>query len=111
MTVRKTKTVVDLESGGDLIMERCVMLICIFLFGPLSLQAEQDRPKRLPPDQREEYEARMEKYYFSGNWYGQASCGIIYILAISLERADNDLLWCFAPFTSCVLFTHLLDTG
>jgi len=39
----------------------------------------------------------MEKYYFNGNWYGQSSCGIIYILAIALERADNDLLWYFSP--------------
>ena len=38
----------------------------------------------------------MEKYYFGGNWYGRASCGIIYILAIALERADNDVLWCFS---------------
>jgi hypothetical protein len=47
----------------------------------------------------------MEKYYFSGNWYGQASCGIIYILAIALERADNDLLWYFSAPSHLAYFS------
>jgi cell division control protein 45 len=44
-------------------------------------------------DQYDEYTARLEKYYTSGTFRGQAASGIVYMLATVLERVDNDLLW------------------
>ena len=44
-------------------------------------------------DQRNEYKARLEKYWSSGTMHGQSASGTVYILATVLERVDNDLLW------------------
>lgn len=51
------------------------------------------RPQRLSGEQRDIYEARLEKHYMSGTWYGQSATSVVYILATVLERVDNDLLW------------------
>lgn len=39
------------------------------------------------------YSERVEKHYTAGTWYGQAASGIMYALAVLLERVDNDILW------------------
>ena len=39
------------------------------------------------------YTAIIEKYYMAGTHYGQAASTTIYLLANSLSRTDNDLLW------------------
>lgn len=44
-------------------------------------------------DQRDEYNARLEKYWSHGTMHGQSASGTVYILATVLERVDNDLLW------------------
>jgi cell division control protein 45 len=35
----------------------------------------------------------LDKYYMSGTSCGQSAAGIVYVLATTLERVDNDLLW------------------
>ena len=52
------------------------------------------RPHRLSNEQRGAYEARLEKHYMSGTWYGQSASSTVYFLATVLERVDNDFLWC-----------------
>lgn len=44
-------------------------------------------------EQRDQYLVLLDKYYMSGTWYGQSAAGIVYILATTLERVDNELLW------------------
>lgn len=39
------------------------------------------------------YSAIIEKYYMAGTHYGLAASSTIYLLANSLSRTDNDLLW------------------
>ncbi|KAG8821865.1 hypothetical protein FRC17_009712 [Serendipita sp. 399] len=53
----------------------------------------EDKPKRMTEDEYDEYVAKLERYYLSGTFHGQAASGVIYVLATKLERADNDLLW------------------
>lgn len=48
---------------------------------------------KLSRDDRAAYQARQEKYYFAGSHWGQSAAVTIYLLATSLERVDNDLLW------------------
>ena len=40
------------------------------------------------------YNERLEKHYSMGTWYGQATSGVVYALAVLLDRVDNDILWC-----------------
>ncbi|KAK7449691.1 DNA replication initiation factor cdc45 [Stygiomarasmius scandens] len=54
---------------------------------------DEEQPRRMTADERDTYVARLEKHYMAGTWYGQSASGTIYILATSLERVDNDLLW------------------
>ncbi|KAG7086638.1 hypothetical protein E1B28_002580 [Marasmius oreades] len=54
---------------------------------------DEDRPRRMTHDERDEYLTRLEKHYMAGTWHGQSASGTIYILATALERVDNDLLW------------------
>ncbi|KAJ8093268.1 DNA replication initiation factor cdc45 [Marasmius tenuissimus] len=54
---------------------------------------DEDRPRRMTRDERDEHLARLEKHYMAGTWHGQSSSGTIYILATAMERVDNDLLW------------------
>ncbi|KAH7909249.1 CDC45 family [Hygrophoropsis aurantiaca] len=51
-----------------------------------------DERPRMSRDQRDDYTARVNKYY-DGSWYGQSASATIYILATVLERVDCDLLW------------------
>lgn len=51
------------------------------------------RLHRLSSEQRDAYEARLEKHYMSGTWYGQSASNTVYFLATVLERVDNDFLW------------------
>ncbi|KAI0306549.1 CDC45 family [Multifurca ochricompacta] len=51
------------------------------------------RHLRVSREQRDQYYALVDKYYMSGTWYGRSTAGIVYILATTLERVDNDLLW------------------
>ncbi|KAG8827604.1 hypothetical protein FRC17_007750 [Serendipita sp. 399] len=53
----------------------------------------EDKPKRMTEDEYDEYVAKLERYYLSGTFHGQAASGVIYVLATKLERTDNDLLW------------------
>lgn len=39
------------------------------------------------------YAAVIEKYYMAGTFYGQAASSTVYVLAMTLSRTDNDLLW------------------
>jgi cell division control protein 45 len=48
-------------------------------------------------DERDLYTARLDKYYLAGTWYGQSASGTLYILATTLERVDNELLWSVLP--------------
>ncbi|KAL0578140.1 DNA replication initiation factor cdc45 [Marasmius crinis-equi] len=54
---------------------------------------DENRPRRMTRDERDEYLARLEKHYMAGTWHGQSSSGVIYVLATALERVDNNLLW------------------
>ncbi|EJU05197.1 CDC45-like protein [Dacryopinax primogenitus] len=49
--------------------------------------------KRERREKRDEYLARLDKYYTAGTSHGQSCAGTIYVLATALERADNALLW------------------
>ncbi|KAG8827466.1 hypothetical protein FRC19_002919 [Serendipita sp. 401] len=53
----------------------------------------EEKPKRMTEDEYDEYVAKLERYYMSGTFHGQAASGAIYVLATKLERTDNDLLW------------------
>jgi cell division control protein 45 len=59
------------------------------------------RPKRMSRDQRDEYQAILDRHYQSGNWHGQSASGTIYVLANVMERVDNDLLWYCTLFCPC----------
>ncbi|KAH7889833.1 CDC45 family [Phlebopus sp. FC_14] len=52
-----------------------------------------DHPNRTSRDRRTMYQARIDKHYVSGSWYGQSASATIYLLATVLERVDCDLLW------------------
>ncbi|ESK92859.1 cell division control protein 45 [Moniliophthora roreri MCA 2997] len=56
-------------------------------------RGEDDRPRRMTRDERDNHLARLEKHYMAGTWHGQSASGTIYVLATVLERVDNDLLW------------------
>ena len=58
-------------------------------------------------EQRDQYYALLDKYYMSGTWYGQSAAGIVYILATTLERVDNDLLW-YARYLLSILSRYSL---
>ena len=65
-----------------------------------------DVPLRMTRDQRNEYTARLEKYWNSGTMHGQSASGTVYILATVLERVDNDLLW-YVPTHFFALFLDI----
>ncbi|PAV23920.1 CDC45 [Pyrrhoderma noxium] len=52
-----------------------------------------DDPYRITRDERDMYAAVIEKYYMAGTFYGQAASSTVYVLAMTLSRTDNDLLW------------------
>ncbi|WVR08235.1 hypothetical protein IAU60_005282 [Kwoniella sp. DSM 27419] len=54
---------------------------------------DDDRPRRLPRAVRDAHYDRIQRYYESGTSYGQSVALTIYLLATTLERADNDILW------------------
>ncbi|KAJ7582626.1 CDC45-like protein [Mycena floridula] len=50
-------------------------------------------PNRMSREERAAHSRRLEKHYTAGTWYGQSAAGTVYILALTLERVDNDFLW------------------
>ena len=59
--------------------------------------SNMQRAERIAREKAREARMRHEriiaKHYTSGTWYGQSSSSTIYVLAVLLERADNEMLW------------------
>ncbi|KAH7107552.1 CDC45-like protein [Auriculariales sp. MPI-PUGE-AT-0066] len=53
----------------------------------------EEHPQRLSRDERDMHSERLEKHYSMGTWHGQATSGVVYALAVMLDRVDNDILW------------------
>lgn len=51
------------------------------------------QPKPLSKTKKAKYAQKINKYYQAGTHHGQSVAGTIYMLASSLGREDNDLLW------------------
>ncbi|KAI0319793.1 CDC45-like protein [Amylostereum chailletii] len=60
---------------------------------PGKRQRLEDKPHRISREQRDMFHGRLDKHYMSGTWHAQSTAGTVYILATTLERADNEFLW------------------
>lgn len=53
-----------------------------------------EQPQPLSKIQRRRYRARITKYYTGGTYSGQSVASQIFLLAVNIERADEDSVWC-----------------
>lgn len=51
------------------------------------------QPTTLSKAQARRYRARIDRYYSTGQYYGQSVAAQVFLLAVQLERADADAVW------------------